>query len=118
MILKSFKLEFCFWYQKINSLITLSDYPNQLPIKKNGNENTNENNVCFFGQIATCNLSRPKKKINFYAFIRWAGVDPDSYLKERKKRIETKKKGSKVDNKNSFKRQATVIFIKFLIDSK
>ena len=72
----------------------------------------------FFSSNSNMEFLSSWKNLNLYAFIRWAGVDPDSYLKERKKRIETKKKGSKVDNKNSFKRQATVIFIKFLIDSK
>ena len=37
------------------------------------------------------------KNLNLYAFIRWAGVNPDSYLKESKKRIETKKRVQKVD---------------------
>ena len=74
--------------------------------------------ICVFSSNSNMEFLSTWKNLNLYAFIRWAGVNPDSYLKERKKRIETKKKGSKVDNKNSFKRQATVIFIKFLIDSK
>ena len=52
--------------------------------------------VVFFPSNSNMEFLSTWKNLNLYVFIRWARVDPDSYLKERKKRIETKKKGSKL----------------------
>ena len=51
----------------------------------------------FFSSNSNMEFLPTWKNFNFHAFIRWAGVNPDSYLKKSKKRIETKKRAQKVD---------------------
>ena len=67
---------------------------------QNGNVNTNENDV-FFSSNSNMEFLSTWKNLNLYAFIRWAGVNPDSYLKESKKRIETKKRVQMGNEKES-----------------